>query len=89
MQEAILAKEKMHGRLACGRPLIVHLASEKYATETIENPSKATGRASRSSIAGGSSSAALTNKSAKIAAIKSKLKALEEESSGVKRQRPS
>jgi hypothetical protein len=23
MQEAILAKEKMHGKLACGRPLVV------------------------------------------------------------------
>ncbi|RYR06616.1 hypothetical protein Ahy_B05g073925 [Arachis hypogaea] len=49
MQEAKLAKEKMHGRLACGRPL--HLIRSGMGQ---------------------------TSRSAKIAAIKNKLKSLEE-----------
>ncbi|KAK9063187.1 hypothetical protein SSX86_017057 [Deinandra increscens subsp. villosa] len=32
-EEAKLAKEKMHGKLACGRPLVVRFASDKYLTE--------------------------------------------------------
>ncbi|KAI4373105.1 hypothetical protein MLD38_011267 [Melastoma candidum] len=88
-EEAMLAKEKMHGRLACGRPLIVHLASEKDATGNIEKPSKSSGLTYRAGATIGSSSSGPVNKSAKIAAIKSKLKALEEETSGIKKQRPS
>lgn len=33
MPEAKLAKEKMYGRMACGRPFVVCLASEKYMIE--------------------------------------------------------
>ncbi|CAA0830836.1 RNA-binding (RRM/RBD/RNP motifs) family protein [Striga hermonthica] len=39
-EEAVKAKEKMHGRMACGRPLVVRLASEKYPTEGLSNSSK-------------------------------------------------
>ncbi|XP_031378584.1 probable RNA-binding protein 18 isoform X1 [Punica granatum] len=89
-EEAQLAKEKMHGRLACGRPLVVRLASEKYFAETLERPPKAAGPASRGSISSSSSSLGQgSSRSAKIAAIKSKLKVLEEESSNSKKQRPS
>ncbi|XP_031378587.1 uncharacterized protein LOC116193986 isoform X3 [Punica granatum] len=80
----------MHGRLACGRPLVVRLASEKYFAETLERPPKAAGPASRGSISSSSSSLGQgSSRSAKIAAIKSKLKVLEEESSNSKKQRPS
>lgn len=85
MQEAKLAKEKMHGKLACGRPLVVRLASEKYLVETAENSSKAAGEANKMSLSGSSSGP--LGRSAKIAAIKNKLKALEEDSSSAKRQK--
>ena len=83
MQEAELAKEKMHGRLACGRPLVVRLASEKYLLETADNSSKAAGEGHKMNLAGGG--LAQTSRSAKIAAIKNKLKSLEGESSNAKK----
>ncbi|XP_015869148.2 uncharacterized protein LOC107406522 isoform X2 [Ziziphus jujuba] len=84
-EEARLAKEKMHGRLACGRPLVVRLASEKYLMDSAENCSKGIGEANRTSTSG-SSSGQMT-RSAKIAAIKNKLKALEDEGSSAKKQK--
>ncbi|XP_074291540.1 uncharacterized protein LOC141618337 isoform X1 [Silene latifolia] len=77
-EEAILAKEKMHGRLACGRPLVVRLASEKAVIDTSQNLSKGSGVviSSRSGSTSGQMS-----RSAKIAAIKNKLKTLEENDS--------
>ncbi|CAL5367346.1 unnamed protein product [Camellia sinensis] len=84
-EEAELAKEKMNGKLVCGRPLVVRLASEKYLVETANNSSKVIGEASKSSIAGTSSGQ--VSRSAKIAAIKNKLKAIEEESRGSKKQK--
>lgn len=74
MQEAIRAKEKMHGRMACGRPLVVRLASEKFPVDGSANPSKS-GEGSFSGGGGGQCS----SRSAKIAAIKNKLKAIDEE----------
>lgn len=85
MQEAKLAKEKMHGKLACGRPLVVRLASEKYLVETAEKSSKGVGESNKTSLSGTTSGQ--TSRSAKIAAIKNKLKALEEENSSAKKQR--
>lgn len=73
MQEAVRAKEKMHGRMACGRPLVVRLASEKYPIEGLAKSSRSV-EGSRSSLSGGQ-----TSRSAKIAAIKNKLKAIDEE----------
>lgn len=85
-QEAKLAKEKMHGKLACGRPLVVRLASEKYLVETAEKSCKGAGESNKTSLSG--SSSGQMNRSAKIAAIKNKLKALgEESSSSAKKQK--
>jgi len=85
-QEAKLAKEKMHGKLACGRPLVVRLASEKYMVETAEKSCKGAGESNKTSLSG--SSSGQMNRSAKIAAIKNKLKALgEESSSSAKKQK--
>ncbi|GLT78050.1 hypothetical protein SLA2020_495970 [Shorea laevis] len=85
-EEAKLAKEKMHGKLACGRPLVVRLASEKYLVETAEKSSKGAGESNKTSLSG--SSSGQMNRSAKIAAIKNKLKALgEESSSSAKKQK--
>ncbi|XP_059304744.1 uncharacterized protein LOC132056524 isoform X1 [Lycium ferocissimum] len=85
-EEAVLAKEKMHGRLVCGRPLVVRLASEKYLMEGSESSSSAAGgETSKSNFIAGSS--AQMSKSAKIAAIKNKLKAMEEGSQNSKRQK--
>ncbi|KAL3714213.1 hypothetical protein ACJRO7_006196 [Eucalyptus globulus] len=86
-EEAELAKEKMHGKLACGRPLVVRLASEKYLVESVENSSKIRGQHDKTCITGGSSGQ--MSKNAKIAAIKNKLKALEEGDSNVKKQKTS
>lgn len=85
MQEAKLAKEKMHGRLACGRPLVVRVSSEKYTVEAAENSSKGAGEATKTSLSG--SSSGQTSRSSKIAAIKNKLKALEEEGFSAKKQK--
>ncbi|KAM1407347.1 hypothetical protein ACFX2F_001947 [Malus domestica] len=85
MQEARLAKEKMHGRLACGRPLVVRVSSDKYLVEPADNSSKGVGEATKTSVSGTSSGQ--TSRSSKIAAIKNKLKALEEEGYSAKKQK--
>ncbi|CAH9116143.1 unnamed protein product [Cuscuta epithymum] len=77
-EEAQLAKEKMHAKLVCGRPLSIRLASEKLLMEGAENPSKAVGVTAKSYLSGGSSSTRMS-RGAKIAAIKNKLKSMEEE----------
>ncbi|GAV76298.1 RRM_1 domain-containing protein [Cephalotus follicularis] len=84
-EEAKFAKEKMHGRLACGRPLVVRLASEKFLEEAAENSSKAIAEANKIGLPGRSSEQ--INRNAKIAKIKNKLKTLEEESASVKKQK--
>ncbi|EXC05972.1 hypothetical protein L484_014242 [Morus notabilis] len=85
MQEARLAKEKMHGRLACGRPLVVRLASEKFLAESEGSSPAGVGEAGKASGAG--NSLGQMSRSARIAAIKNKLKALEEEGSSAKKQK--
>ncbi|KAK9090777.1 hypothetical protein Sjap_023954 [Stephania japonica] len=85
MQEAQLAKEKMNGRLACGRPLVVHFASEKYLLDAAANSSRGIGETSRPKIMG--SSSGQMSRGAKIAAIKNKLKTMEEESCRMKKPR--
>ncbi|KAH8511484.1 hypothetical protein H0E87_008885 [Populus deltoides] len=84
-EEAKLAKEKMHGRLACGRPLVVRLASEKYVDEAAQDSSTALGEAKKAGLTG--STLGQTSRSAKIAAIKNKLRALEEGGPSVKKQK--
>ncbi|XP_052170555.1 uncharacterized protein LOC127786873 isoform X2 [Diospyros lotus] len=84
-EEAKLAKENMNGRLACGRPLVVRLASEKYLAEATDGSGRALGEAAKSGFAG--SSSGQMSRSAKIAAIKNKLKAMEEESHSSKKQK--
>ena len=90
MQEAKLAKENMHGKLACSRPLVVRLASEKLVINTTNNnnTSRTTGETSKSRPSG--SNYGHMSRSDKIAAIKNKLRALEGgegERSGVKKQK--
>ncbi|EFH42177.1 predicted protein [Arabidopsis lyrata subsp. lyrata] len=78
-QEAELAKEKMHGRLACGRPLVVRLASEKQLEDISHDHSKRSlPEANRPRFVNGSSSGQMS-RDEKVAAIKNKLKALEED----------
>ncbi|OAY48348.1 probable RNA-binding protein 18 isoform X2 [Manihot esculenta] len=84
-EEAKLAKEKMHGRLACGRPLVVRLASEKQLEEAAQNSSRAVGEMSKTGIIGGTSGQ--MSRIAKIAAIKNKLRTLEEEGCSMKKQK--
>ncbi|WJX66372.1 hypothetical protein P8452_50935 [Trifolium repens] len=86
-EEAILAKEKMHGKLACGRPLVVRLASERYALETPASSTKAVGEGHKLHLTGGGTGQ--TSRGAKIAAIKNKLKSLEEDNSRSKKQKQS
>lgn len=85
MQEAILAKEKAHGRLVYGRPLIVHLASEKYLADGEENSAKAV-EAKKYGVTTSSCSGEMS-RSAKIAAIRNKLKAMDEEPPESKKQK--
>ncbi|KAH1080454.1 hypothetical protein J1N35_020215 [Gossypium stocksii] len=87
-EEAKLAKEKMHGRLACGRPLMVRLASEKYLEEAAAQDSS---KAGCNTIKSGTTStiSGQVSRSAKIAAIKNKLKALDEERDGAKKPKAS
>lgn len=87
MQEAILAKEKMHGRLACGRPLVVRLASERYAMEVADSSTKPVGEGHKLHLTGGGMGQ--SSRGAKIAAIKNKLKSLEEDNSRNKKQKQS
>ncbi|CAN8252707.1 unnamed protein product [Cochlearia groenlandica] len=78
-EEAELAKEKMHGRLACGRPLVVRLASEKILEDSShDNTKRSLPEANRTRFVHGSSSGQISRVE-KVAAIKNKLKALEEE----------
>ncbi|XP_022958043.1 probable RNA-binding protein 18 isoform X1 [Cucurbita moschata] len=89
-EEAKLAKESMHGKLACSRPLVVRLASEKLVINTTNNnnTSRAAGETSKSRPSG--SNYGHMSRSDKIAAIKNKLRALEGgegERSGVKKQK--
>nr|ACU19086.1 unknown [Glycine max] len=88
MQEAELAKEKMHGRLACSRPLVVCLAGDKCMLETVDSFTKAAGEGHKMHLTGGGAMGQ-TSRSAKIAAIKNKLKSLEEESFRTKKQKQS
>ncbi|XAR53628.1 hypothetical protein NMG60_11022253 [Bertholletia excelsa] len=84
-EEAKLAKEKMNGKLACGRSLVVRLASEKCLAESSDNSGKTIGEGNKSGLTG--SGSGQMSRSAKIAAIKNKLKALEEESQSSKKQK--
>ncbi|KAM1020857.1 hypothetical protein ACFX15_041274 [Malus domestica] len=84
-EEARLAKEKMHGRLACGRRLVVCVSSDKYLVKPAENSSKGVGEATKTSASGTSSGQ--MSRSSKITAIKNKLKALEEEGYSAKKQK--
>lgn len=71
----------MHGKLICGRPLVVRLAGEgeKYLMESANASSKTktagvtTGKSNLTGTYSGQ-----TSRSAKIAAIKNKLKAMGE-----------
>uniref|UniRef100_A0A1D1XUC3 Putative RNA-binding protein 18 n=1 Tax=Anthurium amnicola TaxID=1678845 RepID=A0A1D1XUC3_9ARAE len=83
MQEARLAKTKMNGRLACGRPLVVHFANERDFMET--NASKTTSDPKKLST--GSSSSSQMSRGAMIAAIRNKLRSLEGESDSTKKPR--
>ncbi|KAL6500908.1 hypothetical protein OROHE_025105 [Orobanche hederae] len=76
MQEAIRAKVKMHGRMACGRPLVVRLASEKFPIVELPNSSRSISTSKSGLSCGGCGH---ISRSAKIAAIKNKLKAMDEE----------
>lgn len=78
-QEAELAKEKMHGRLACSRPLVVRLASEKLLEySSHDHHKRLLPEANRTRSVSGSSSGQMS-RDEKVAAIKNKLKALEED----------
>ncbi|XP_066387512.1 uncharacterized protein [Miscanthus floridulus] len=83
-EEAQLAKEKMNGKLVCGRPMVVHLASEKSSLD-----SSSSHRAVKDKkLAGGSGGKSqYTDRAAKIAAIKNKLKSLEEGGCSTKKPR--
>lgn len=84
LQEAETAKEKMNGRLACGRPLVVRFATEKQFLDSNKYPDASRG-GNKVAIAG--SSSGQMSRGAKILAIKNKLKALEEEKCNVKKPR--
>ncbi|CAN6306046.1 unnamed protein product [Urochloa humidicola] len=82
-EEAQLAKEKMNGKLVCGRPMVVHLASEKSSLDSGDSH-----RALKDKKpTGGSSRSVQTDRAAKIAAIKNKLKSLEDDGHSTKRPR--
>ncbi|XP_047328791.1 probable RNA-binding protein 18 [Impatiens glandulifera] len=83
-EEAKLAKVKMNGRLVCGRPLIVRLESEKHQAEMTHNSGAVFGCENGSGLGG--SSSGQVSRSAKIAAIKNKLKTMEGESESVKKK---
>ncbi|CAL9780848.1 unnamed protein product [Musa acuminata subsp. burmannicoides] len=74
-EEALLAKTKMNGRFVSGRPLVVRLASEKYLGDVESKFACAETKANdaRSSTLG------QMNRNAKIAAVRNKLKSLEEQ----------
>jgi hypothetical protein len=84
MQEAQLAKEKMNGKLVCGRPVVVHLASEKT---TLDSSSSQRVLKYKKPTGGSANRSVQTDRAAQISAIKSKLKSLEEEGCSTKRPR--
>uniref|UniRef100_M4E1F1 Probable RNA-binding protein 18 n=2 Tax=Brassica campestris TaxID=3711 RepID=M4E1F1_BRACM len=77
-EEAELAKEKMHGRLACGRPLVVRFSDKLLEDSSHDRPKRLLPEANRTRSASGSSSGQMS-RDEKVAAIKNKLKALEED----------
>ena len=74
------AKERMNGKIAFGRPLVVRFVDEKVSTHNSEAPVR--GREGQKPGVGGagSSSGGGTSKSAKILEIKRKLLAMQRES---------
>jgi RNA-binding protein 18 len=82
MQEAQLAKEKMNGKLVHGRPMVVHLASEKCSMDSSNSQRPQKDKKLTDGSGGGK-----TDRAAKIAAIKNKLKSLEGEGCSTKRPR--
>uniref|UniRef100_A0ACD5U5K8 Uncharacterized protein n=1 Tax=Avena sativa TaxID=4498 RepID=A0ACD5U5K8_AVESA len=84
MQEAQLAKEKMNGKLVRGRPVVVHLASEKGFLDSGTSQRVLKNK----KLAGGSgNNSTQIDRAAKISAIKNKLKSLENEGCSTKRPR--
>ncbi|KAL9274234.1 putative RNA-binding protein 18 [Drosera capensis] len=84
-EEAKLAMDKMHGRLACGRPLVVRLSCDKGQDEPAINSSSKSISGAKNATTSITSSGQLS-RSATIAAIKNKLRALEDE--GVRSKKP-
>ncbi|KAL0904205.1 hypothetical protein M5K25_026283 [Dendrobium thyrsiflorum] len=84
-EEAQLAKTELNGRLAYGRPLVVRFASEKYLMDA-KDPAKTTFDLKKPSSSSGGGTGQMS-RSAKIAAIKNKLKALEQEGSSFKKSK--
>ncbi|KAL1824084.1 hypothetical protein ACET3Z_010862 [Daucus carota] len=82
VEEAKLAKEKVHGKLVYGRPLVVRLASEKDLVDGAGSSDKAID-AKKPGLTG--SCPGQLTRSAKIAAIKNKLKDMEEQNHETKR----
>lgn len=85
MQEARLAKVEMNGRLAYGRPLVVRFACEKYLMDA-KDAAKSTFDLKKPCFSSGSGAGQMS-RSAKILAIKNKLKALEQEGCSFKRSK--
>ncbi|XP_010482620.1 PREDICTED: uncharacterized protein LOC104761265 isoform X2 [Camelina sativa] len=72
----------MHGRLACGRPLVVRLASEKHLEDSSHDhhSKRSLPEANRTRfVTGTSSTSGQMSRNEKVAAIKNKLKALDED----------
>uniref|UniRef100_A0ACD5TIP8 Uncharacterized protein n=3 Tax=Avena sativa TaxID=4498 RepID=A0ACD5TIP8_AVESA len=83
-EEAQLAKEKMNGKLVRGRPVVVHLASEKGFLDSGTSQRVLKNK----KLAGGSgNNSTQIDRAAKISAIKNKLKSLENEGCSTKRPR--
>ncbi|KAJ1269643.1 hypothetical protein BS78_07G227400 [Paspalum vaginatum] len=84
-EEAQLAKEKMNGKLVRGRPMVVHLASEKSSMDSAGNSHRAV---KDKKLAGGSGpKSQQTDRATMIAAIKSKLDSMDKEGCSTKRPR--
>ncbi|RWW18878.1 hypothetical protein BHE74_00029009 [Ensete ventricosum] len=73
-EEALSAKAKMNGRFVSGRPLVVRLASEKHMGDMESKFACAETKANDACSMLGQ-----MNRNAKIAAIRNKLKSLEEQ----------
>ena len=80
-QEAELAKSKMNGRLACGRPLVVHFANERPGMDVnaVKVGVGAADRKSRKTSGAAGLSMGQSSRASTIAAIRGKLKSMEEE----------